>query len=319
MPVPSSEKTVKYKNMPNSEKGVYGWTNETTFEFMTKGYVVLKNYIPKEIINMSLDAWKTVENDPIANEMYFREEDEITQNSPKESLYKSVGAYQFPPAVGLHRWLRDQLENTLDFKLCETYCYTRKYDRGAYLKAHLDRPSCEISVTICLDYKTDDNTPWKIWVQKDKNYVDTTGGIEEVFEQSQALPHRDRIGAPVSLEVGDVLIYQGPNAVHWRDTFLGDYSYHMFLHYMNLNGRIRGLPHGESNLNRGNDKRDRSSYAYDGRKDRYAHASERSDEFVKATDAWNNWDDEKMGMKSDFVNNYEGITRVEEKTKNDSI
>ena len=34
--------------------------------------------------------------------------------------------------------------------LRETYSYTRKYDRGAYLRAHTDRPSCEISATVCL-------------------------------------------------------------------------------------------------------------------------------------------------------------------------
>ena len=28
--------------------------------------------------------------------------------------------------------------------------------RGAYLSPHLDRPSCEISATLCLDYKSDD-------------------------------------------------------------------------------------------------------------------------------------------------------------------
>ena len=26
-------------------------------------------------------------------------------------------------------------------------------------------------------------------------------------------------------------LVSGPNVVHWRDTFIGDYSYHMFLHY----------------------------------------------------------------------------------------
>ena len=35
------------------------------------------------------------------------------------------------------------------------------HHRGAYLNAHVDRPSCEISTTICLDYKSDDNSPWK--------------------------------------------------------------------------------------------------------------------------------------------------------------
>ena len=32
--------------------------------------------------------------------------------------------------------------------LQETYSFSRKYERGAYLKAHADRPSCEISATL---------------------------------------------------------------------------------------------------------------------------------------------------------------------------
>ena len=45
--------------------------------------------------------------------------------------------------------------------LRETYSYTSKYVRGAYLGSHTDRPSCEISATLCLDYLTDDNTHGK--------------------------------------------------------------------------------------------------------------------------------------------------------------
>ena len=67
-------------------------------------------------------------------------------------------------------------------------------------------------------------------------------GRPRFFEDMQNVPQRERKGTPITLEVGDVLLYQGPNAPHWRDTLLGDYSYHMFLHFINHDGHINNLP-----------------------------------------------------------------------------
>ena len=121
--------------------------------------------------------------------------------------------------------------------LGETYSYTRKYHRGAYLKAHADRPSCEISGTLCLDYKTDDNTPWSIWVDNSTDWVNKPHSI---YEQTQCVPFRKRGKhvKKIDLEVGDILLYQGPNVAHWREKFLGEYGYHLFVHFVNLNGHL---------------------------------------------------------------------------------
>ena len=317
MPVPSKDKTVKIQYVDGGET-MTGRISPVTMNFMENGYVVLKNFIPKEIITMTLDAWKVIENEETHNQHFFHREEDIIDASPKDTLFKSQGAYQFPPAVALQHWLRNALEDVFDLKLVETYAFTRKYDRGAFLKAHSDRPSCEVSATICLKYKTDDNTPWKIWVQKDKNYInDARGkGQEEFFDQMQNVPHRERKGTPVTLEVGDVLLYQGPNAPHWRDTLLGDYSYHMFLHFINHDGHIVNFPdfqqpstrqhHGRIEGKKG-DGRPRSSFAYDGRLSRYHPNSEQQPYFHKAMDFWNQWQDGDHSWfdPAEYINNYD--------------
>ena len=72
MPVQYDEKIVRVEQtseaegteVPNSPDGkvtVKGWTNEVTREFQTQGYVVLRNFIPKEVIDMTMDSWKTIE------------------------------------------------------------------------------------------------------------------------------------------------------------------------------------------------------------------------------------------------------------------
>ena len=63
----------------------------------------------------------------------------------------------------------------------------------------------------------------------------------------QGLPHRKRKGIKIDLEVGDVLLYQGPNVIHWRDYLLGDYSYHIFMHFINRESKMGQINEWSSN------------------------------------------------------------------------
>lgn len=254
-----------------------GFTDQNTLDFVNDRYLVLKDFIPKDIITMTLDAWKVIENNPKQQKLYFgdREED-IIQNSPQSSLEKSHGAYCFPPAVALHHYVRNKLRDHLNLKLRETYSYTRKYYRGAFLKAHSDRPSCEISITLCLDYKTDDNTPWTLWGNNTENWLLRRRDQEILYQETQALKNRERVEAGsfrYDMEVGDIFIYQGPNIAHWRDYLLGDYSYHMFLHFINDLGKIREMPDSTYDMTwddkAGISAEPRTVLDFDGRRNRY--------------------------------------------------
>ena len=298
-----------------------GWTTKETKDFYDNRFVVLRNFIPKDIINMTLDTWKTIEANPDYKDAFFHREIETTNNSPKSSLGKSQGCYKFPPAVALHRWLRDNLRDVIDMELVETYSYTRTYDRGAYLKSHTDRPSCEVSATICLDYKSDDNTPWKIWVQNDRNYIDDAVHDQpSLFEISQKPVIGKRKGCvAVSLEIGDVLLYQGPNIPHWRDTFLGDYSSHMFLHFINANSCMNGIPEFKQPKSAPNQRQQTSAFAYDGSKNRY-DIEQNNKDFINASNFWENWAnrmqvDPNLPPASQIINNYSDIKTPEEKKK----
>jgi hypothetical protein len=304
-----------------TQSKIRGWTNRETRDFHENRFVVLRNFIPKDIINMTLDTWKTIEANPDYKDAFFHREIETTNNSPKSSLGKSEGCYKFPPAVALHRWLRDNLRDVIDIELVETYSYTRTYDRGAYLKSHTDRPSCEISATICLDYKSDDNTPWKIWVQNDRNYIDDAVHDQpSLFEISQKPVIGKRKGCvAVSLEVGDVLLYQGPNIPHWRDTFLGDYSSHMFLHFINANSNMNGVSTFTKPSHAPNDRSQRSAFTYDGAENRYS-IEQNNEHFINASNFWENYAnrlkvDPSLPPASEIINNYSMIKTPEEKKK----
>ena len=175
--------------------------------------------------------------------MYTNQEvKDITYKNPQSSIGKSKGGYCTPWGVALHGFIHNKLKDYIDLDLRETYSYTRRYERGAYLGSHTDRPSCEISATLCLDYQTDDNKPWKIWVRNDKTYANVSA--ETVKNESQDLTHRERVKnncKSISLEPGDILLYQGLNIPHWRDYLLGEYSYHLFVHFFNATSKMNQI------------------------------------------------------------------------------
>lgn len=119
-------------------------------------------------------------------------------------------AYGDPHLDTLLETVRGRVERATGFRLWPTYSYLRVYKRGNLLKAHRDRPSCEVSMTVNLGMNAD--APWPIWIAGPK-------GI-----------------ASVSLNPGDGLIYRGCDCYHWREPFDGSHLAQVFLHYVDRDG-----------------------------------------------------------------------------------
>ena len=321
MPVQFDDRTIEYivRDATMGDKPLTGRTNPQTWQLWKEGYVVLKNFIPKDIVNFTLDAWKVIELDPENYGEQFRRELDIIHNSPKDSLEKSLSMYSSPFGVALHHWCWQKLKHVIDMDLQETYSFSRKYERGAYLKAHADRPSCEISATLCLDYKTDDNKPWSIWVDNTFDYVNNP---TEIFDDTQAVPIRKRKTArKIDLEVGDLLLYQGPNVAHWREYLLGEYSYHIFLHFLNVNGKVTELPYVHDIVNDHLPEKKMVDHNYnpwrfDGRVSRHHPIEERTPErqaYLEFTEKV--WENDEVWMhlnKSDFVNDFSNFIQIKD-------
>ena len=96
-------------------------------------------------------------------------------------------------------------------ELDPTYSYMRVYQPGEELEPHVDRPSCEISVTVNVASK---GTPSSIWM----HYKDNA-------------PHA------YTLNPGDAVVYKGCEAKHWRKPFEADQlNVQFMLHYVDKNG-----------------------------------------------------------------------------------
>ena len=115
--------------------------------------------------------------------------------------------------------------------LIPTYSYTRLYRTGNILNRHKDRPSCEISTTLCLGGDT-----WSI-------FIDPTGSNNVIDEYKGVMKPDAPKGNKVDLKPGDMLIYSGCELEHWREPFQGKLCGQVFLHYNHANG-----PYAKTNL-----------------------------------------------------------------------
>ena len=101
-------------------------------------------------------------------------------------------------------------EKITQLQLFPTYSYFRVYHRGDVLAKHTDRPSCEISLSLCLGFQGE--KPWPLMVE-------SAGG-----------------SSAVELNPGDGLLYKGIECPHWREPLNGDFTAQVFLHYVDQNG-----------------------------------------------------------------------------------
>ena len=106
------------------------------------------------------------------------------------------------------------VEKSLNKKVVPQYTYARIYLKNSILEEHVDRPECEISVTISLGGEYENL--WPICI---KDYEDNTNCIE--------------------LDRGDAMIYYGRDLKHWRNKFNGVSHYQIFSHYVYADGKYK--------------------------------------------------------------------------------
>lgn len=111
---------------------------------------------------------------------------------------------------GLLNSLQPEVERATGLALFPTYSYFRLYKHGDRLAKHTDRPSCEISVSLCLGFE--DGKSWPLCIEGPK------------------------ATSSVDLSPGDALLYRGTECPHWREVFEGNRQAQVFLHYVDQNG-----------------------------------------------------------------------------------
>ena len=194
--------------------------------FEEKKYQVIKKAISYELANFAFNYF-LLKRDAVA---WMHKNNYISEFTPGFGTWKDK---QIPNTYSCYG---DMFMETLMVKvlpimqqqtglrLIPTYTYTRAYKKGDILHRHKDRPSCEISTTLHLG-----GDPWTI-------FLDPTGADYVIDEYKQIHKPNAPKGIPITLEVGDMLVYSGCELEHWREPFQGEHCAQVFLHYNNIDG-----------------------------------------------------------------------------------
>jgi hypothetical protein len=167
--------------------------------FKENGYTLVKNAISKEL------------GDFVTQYALFDEMQNFG-GAGDSQIPNSHYKYADPAMESMLIHLQKSMEENTGLSLYPTYSYYRVYRPGDELKMHKDRPSCEISATVCFNFQYENlDYDWPIFME----------------------------GNAVSLNPGDMVIYRGCDLSHWRETFVGsDTDWHVqgFFHYVDANG-----------------------------------------------------------------------------------
>ena len=173
--------------------------------FKEDGYVLIKNVLSNEFCKLATQYALFEQMNDIHGKHLEGEYAQIpgTHSVYSDSLMETFLLYLTPIA-----------EKHSELKLIPTYSYYRIYKPGDILRPHKDRPSCEISMTLTLDY----------------HYSD----VNEDYKWPLIMNNKS-----IVIESGDAVLYRGCVHEHERKKLdVGENSFHVqvFLHYVDANG-----------------------------------------------------------------------------------
>ena len=154
---------------------------------------------------------------------YGKNEFDFTHEPVEQQVEGSLSRYNHPKFKSAHYEIKNRIESIIGKKLLLTYCYDRFYFDNQELKVHVDRPACEISVTLHIS--------------------SNPTGVEWPFFVTSA---RNQIQSAV-LNPGDAILYKGCERPHWRERIIRpknkwfskkeNFWYHqIFFHYVLADG-----------------------------------------------------------------------------------
>jgi len=182
--------------------------------FAEHNYVVIKGFLDKNLANLFYNYCITKVKSVDFKYQYSKDSYDTDWDGNWKDV-QALGAYSNYGDVLMETLLllsTNTIESYTGLTLIPNYSYWRLYQLGNVLEKHTDRPSCEISLTLCLGYNisnTEENYNWPMYV------------LDPVLKEP----------VPAYMEPGDMIIYRGCEVEHWREEFKGLNLAQVFLHY----------------------------------------------------------------------------------------
>jgi hypothetical protein len=192
----------------------------TALEFKKNGYVHLKEFL-------HLDSCKEFANE--LKKLVAEKKTVKDEQCPKSESIHGTTAFD-----KLLEDLTPHFEEASGLKLFPTYSYARLYNtQGEVLENHRDRPACEISATLTLDFEGD---VWPIYMADEATETDGVLKIGQCGNKNYI-----KNVSEIKMSIGDAVMYRGCEKFHFREPYKeGKWQAQVFLHYVDQNG-----PHAE--------------------------------------------------------------------------
>jgi len=197
---------------------------EVRGDYEADGYALIKGLVGPEICRAFLQALKADLGDAPIRLSDVRDYPNLLAR-PAFELY----GHHYPPMLFFLWGLTPALGAIVGRPLLPTYDYLRIYREGDVCRVHHDRPSCEHSLSLTLDYS--DGVAWPLEIGRQRS-PEPSAKVAEDFG--------DEAHASLAMAVGDAILYRGVNHRHGRVTpNPNGWSAHLFLHWVDADGPYR--------------------------------------------------------------------------------
>ena len=171
--------------------------NNLTEKFNKDSYVIIENFIDLDYIKWA--------------KRYFSHKFNIIEDYKKAKIETTTvkqGKYYYGSTLSevLLFSILPKIEDVVEKSLYPTYSFARLYEEGQNLIKHTDRPACEYSISLPLNY-----TGWPLIVEDKEIYLSPGGAI----------------------------VYKGRELKHWRNPLPEGYQLQLHLHYVDKNGEFK--------------------------------------------------------------------------------
>ena len=177
--------------------------------YWTDGFELIENIISedtRQLLTHSFDIHKTA--------LEYGDRMQGIRRDPADELVtdKCFSTYGHVTFEALMQQLTPRVAEIVGHECMPAHSFARMYYPGAEMRAHKDRASCEVSMTLTVDVVGE---VWPIWI---RDAVDGSA-------HSVSIPERTG------------MLYQGCNLPHWRDTYTqGTSQLQLFMHWVDPNG-----------------------------------------------------------------------------------
>ena len=189
-------------------------------DYQADGYALVREMVPRDVARALMNRIRT-DLGPGPIKLPDAELAPILNRNALE-----IYGNQYTPLQTFLWALTPAMERVTGRSLIPTYDYFRIYREDDVCRVHRDRPACEHSLSLTLDYS--DDAPWPLEIGKQG----IAGPDDEVADGFGPEPN-----SSMAMQIGDAVAYRGVEHRHGRTTPNPNlWSAHLFLHWVDRDG-----------------------------------------------------------------------------------